>query len=170
MNANILSLIFEYANKFELPSPPQEEKAIVAHIAKTSNMQRLKMAAYEREATRFLAIIDDLRNAFGQHNVVIHSYYGNASTYKRPGHAEISIIGYVSNISIRTDSYYEEPAAYVPNSIEVFGGIQDSEWPSGGIREYHQVQRLIEAIRHTPDWEAIQHDSPEESQDFYYDY
>lgn len=161
MNANILSLIFEYANKFEFPSPPQEEKTIVAHLAKLSLMQHIKAMAYNCEVAYLMQVINELNKAFGRQNVVIHGYYGNSKTFYAPGHVRISVTNLVDSFSLRTDMSYSEPMGYLPGVIEVLGGIEDCIYPSDNCREYKDVKDLIKAIRWTPYWEEIQHSNLE---------
>ena len=165
MNANILSLIFEYSNKFDLPVPTKNEKEIVANLAKTSYLQHVKAQKYNQQVKRFTQVINELRTVFGHENVLIKEYYGNPHTFENPGHASIFICGSTlvdDSISIRTDMHYIQPRCYPPDTIETFGGIYNvlhSEYVDERVWKDSKI--LITNISNSYYWYRYQMENPD---------
>lgn len=156
MNANILSLIFEYSNKFNLPIPTKNERKIVASFAKTSYIQHVKAKKYNQQVMRFGNVINDLRIAFGHENVIIKHYHADPYTFEHPGHATIVISGITfegHSISLRTDMHYICPANYTLDIIETCGGIRNLlELEYIPEQEFSNSKELIKAIQNSHDY------------------
>lgn len=166
MNINILSNIFEYANRFQIPLKADSEKNIIIHLSKLSYLYNMKVKEYNNEVNKHFNVINKLCEYFGDENIKVEENFGISEIYVNPGYSRINIKG-ITTIDLRTDFYYNNNSTN-PDFIMVLFDVADKEsynnYLGSMCRSYINIPDLINAINDIPLWREKYYNNPSNEQ------